>query len=139
MGERVPLAEAREAVLAQRRRRGMVLDADDHDTWSCGSFFTNPILSASGTSPPSSARVADRLGADAPVPPRFADTDGNVKTSAAWLIEQAGFAKGFGLPGPGRAVDQAHAGGDQPRRRRRRPTWPPWPARCATGCATPSA
>jgi UDP-N-acetylmuramate dehydrogenase len=41
-GERVPLAEAREAVLAQRRRRGMVLDAADHDTWSCGSFFTNP-------------------------------------------------------------------------------------------------
>ena len=47
VGSRVPLGEAREAVLAQRRRRGMVLDAADHDTWSCGSFFTNPILSAS--------------------------------------------------------------------------------------------
>ena len=45
VGERVPLGEAREAVLAQRRKRGMVLDPDDHDTWSCGSFFTNPILS----------------------------------------------------------------------------------------------
>ena len=45
-------------------------------------------------------RVAERLGADAPTPPRFADTDGNVKTSAAWLIERAGFGKGFGMPGP---------------------------------------
>ena len=45
VGTRVPLADAREAVLAQRRRRGMVLDAPDHDTWSCGSFFTNPVLS----------------------------------------------------------------------------------------------
>src|SRR5699024_2272067 len=48
-GERVSLADAREAVLAQRRKRGMVLDADDHDTWSCGSFFTNPILTAEQT------------------------------------------------------------------------------------------
>ncbi len=99
VGGRVPLAEAREAVLAQRRRRGMVLDAEDHDTWSCGSFFTNPILSADDFAA-LERRVADRLGADAPVPPRFADTDGNVKTSAAWLIERAGFAKGFGMPGP---------------------------------------
>src|SRR5690606_30784969 len=44
-GARVPLAGVREAVLEQRRRRGMVLEAEDHDTWSCGSFFTNPILS----------------------------------------------------------------------------------------------
>jgi UDP-N-acetylmuramate dehydrogenase len=99
VGERVPLAEAREAVLAQRRRRGMVLDAADHDTWSCGSFFTNPILSASDFAR-LEGRVAARLGSDAPAPPRFADTDGNVKTSAAWLIEKAGFAKGFGMPGP---------------------------------------
>ena len=99
VGSRVPLGEAREAVLAQRRRRGMVLDAADHDTWSCGSFFTNPILSASQFAA-LEARVAGRLGADAPAPPRFADTDGNVKTSAAWLIEKAGFTKGFGMPGP---------------------------------------
>ena len=99
VGGRVPLADAREAVLAQRRRRGMVLDAEDHDTWSCGSFFTNPILSADDFTV-LEQRVADRLGADAPVPPRFADTDGNVKTSAAWLIERAGFGKGFGMPGP---------------------------------------
>ncbi|HYN65929.1 MAG TPA: UDP-N-acetylmuramate dehydrogenase [Ornithinibacter sp.] len=99
VGERVPLGEAREAVLAQRRRRGMVLDVADHDTWSCGSFFTNPILSATDFAR-LEARVAGRLGDDAPAPPRFADADGNVKTSAAWLIEKAGFAKGFGMPGP---------------------------------------
>jgi UDP-N-acetylmuramate dehydrogenase len=99
VGERVPLAEAREAVLAQRRRRGMVLDADDHDTWSCGSFFTNPILSAAEFEA-LEARVADRLGASAGAPPRFPEAGGSVKTSAAWLIERAGFGKGFGLPGP---------------------------------------
>ena len=99
VGERVPLADAREAVLAQRRRRGMVLDAEDHDTWSCGSFFTNPILTVDDFAA-LERRIADRLGADAPAPPRFADTDGNVKTSAAWLIERAGFGKGFGMPGP---------------------------------------
>ena len=48
LGTRVPLADARAAVLEQRRRRGMVLDAADHDTWSCGSFFTNPILVGRG-------------------------------------------------------------------------------------------
>ncbi|HEY7718777.1 MAG TPA: UDP-N-acetylmuramate dehydrogenase [Pedococcus sp.] len=98
-GARVPLAEAREAVLQQRRHRGMVLDPDDHDTWSCGSFFTNPILSVPRFEA-LEARAAQRLGADGPVPPRFADPDGNVKTSAAWLIDKAGFGKGHGLPGP---------------------------------------
>ena len=99
VGERVPLGEARDAVLAQRRRRGMVLDASDHDTWSCGSFFTNPVLAA-GDFATLESRVAGRLGADAAPPPRFPAAEGGVKTSAAWLIEKAGFAKGFGLPGP---------------------------------------
>jgi UDP-N-acetylmuramate dehydrogenase len=99
VGERVPLPEAREAVLAQRRRRGMVLDAGDHDTWSCGSFFTNPVLGP-GDFAALESRVASLLGADVAAPPRFPATDGGVKTSAAWLIEKAGFAKGFGLPGP---------------------------------------
>jgi len=98
-GERVPLADAREAVLQQRRSRGMVLDPADHDTWSCGSFFTNPILSA-----PSYAalqqRAAARLGDHAPAPPSFPGPDGQVKTSAAWLIDRAGFGKGYHLPGP---------------------------------------
>ncbi len=98
VGERVPLAEAREAVLAQRRRRGMVLDAPDHDTWSCGSFFTNPVLSAEEFAALES-RVAERLGVGAPAPPRFAGAGGAVKTSAAWLIERAGFGKGYGAPG----------------------------------------
>ena len=99
LGARVPLAEAREAVLAQRRRRGMVLDAPDHDTWSCGSFFTNPVLSPEEFAA-LEARVVERLGTDAPRPPRFPDAAGRVKTSAAWLIERAGFGKGYGAPGP---------------------------------------
>lgn len=96
VGDRVPLGEAREAVLAQRRHRGMVLDGGDHDTWSCGSFFTNPILSEDAY-----AVLRDRtVSAGVGDPPRFPDGDGQVKTSAAWLIERAGFGKGYGLPGP---------------------------------------
>jgi len=90
-GERVPLADAREAVLAQRRQRGMVLDAEDHDTWSCGSFFTNPVMSIGSYA---------ALQARARAVPRFDAPGGRVKTSAAWLIDQAGFGKGYGLPGP---------------------------------------
>lgn len=84
-GERAPLAEVRRAVLALRAGKGMVLDADDHDTWSAGSFFTNPVLEA-GT--------AGSLPPDAP---RWEQPDGRVKSSAAWLIERAGFTKGYGL------------------------------------------
>ena len=97
VGARVPLARAREAVLAQRGLRGMVLDPDDHDTWSCGSFFTNPILTVAEFDD-LEERAHRVLGADVG-PPRFADAHGNVKTSAAWLIERAGFAKGYALPG----------------------------------------
>jgi UDP-N-acetylmuramate dehydrogenase len=99
LGTRVPLGDARQAVLDQRRRRGMVLDADDHDTWSCGSFFTNPIMSADDFDD-FAERAAERLGLEAPQPPRFPEPGGRVKTSAAWLIEKAGFGKGFGLPAP---------------------------------------
>lgn len=94
LGARVPLADARDAVLAQRRRRGMVLDPADHDTWSCGSFFTNPLLSESAYAR-LVARIQDRLGPEV-TPPRYPAEDGQVKTSAAWLIERAGFGKGFG-------------------------------------------
>ncbi|MGC0271888.1 UDP-N-acetylmuramate dehydrogenase [Pseudactinotalea sp. Z1739] len=87
VGERVPSAQVREAVLALRRGKGMVLDADDHDTWSAGSFFTNPILDAT------------RAAGLPPQAPRFDAGQGRVKTSAAWLIAQAGFDKGYGLPG----------------------------------------
>src|SRR5690606_1182886 len=72
----------RDTVLALRRGKGMVLDANDHDTWSAGSFFTNPIL------------TPDEAAALPPEAPRFEQTDGSVKTSAAWLIDHAGFAKG---------------------------------------------
>ncbi|WP_323096447.1 UDP-N-acetylmuramate dehydrogenase [Intrasporangium sp. YIM S08009] len=99
LGTRVPLADARAAVLEQRRRRGMVLDADDPDTYSCGSFFTNPVLSRHEFDD-LVERVVERLGYEGPTPPRFGEPDGRVKTSAAWLIDHAGFAKGFGLPGP---------------------------------------
>lgn len=98
-GERVPLAAARETVLALRRGKGMVLDEADHDTWSAGSFFTNPILTEAQFAG-LAARVADRLGAGVE-PPRYAAGEGLAKTSAAWLIERAGFAKGHGT-GPAR-------------------------------------
>ena len=84
IGGRAPAADVREAVLGLRRGKGMVLDADDHDTWSAGSFFTNPLLT-----PEQAAALPD----DAP---RFAQPDGTIKTSAAWLIDRAGFAKGHG-------------------------------------------
>ncbi len=98
LGERVPLAQVREAVLAQRRQRGMVLDDADPDTWSCGSFFTNPILSEREVNALES-RVSAHLGADAPSFPRWPEERGT-KTSAAWLIDRAGFRRGHGLPGP---------------------------------------
>ena len=103
-GERVPLEDARKAVLVQRRQRGMVLDDADHDTWSCGSFFTNPIMSARAYAElqgRAQARLTDVGGPDRVVTvPRFDTPDGLVKTSAAWLIDKAGFGKGYGLPGP---------------------------------------
>lgn len=95
LGERVPLGEARAAVLEQRRQRGMVLDPADHDTWSCGSFFTNPILSTDQMEQ-LRERAAARLGEGGPVPPEFPSADGaTVKTSAAWLIDKAGYGKGY--------------------------------------------
>jgi UDP-N-acetylmuramate dehydrogenase len=81
IGQRAPSKEVREAVLALRRRKGMVLDPEDHDTWSTGSFFTNPVV------------PAGLVPAGAPTWPQ---PDGLVKTSAAWLIEHAGFTKGYG-------------------------------------------
>lgn len=99
MGERVPLADARQAVLAQRRQRGMVWDADDHDTWSCGSFFTNPIITTAQMDDVR-AHVIERMGPNAPEPPEFDAGEGLVKTSAAWLIDKAGYGKGYAMPGP---------------------------------------
>jgi UDP-N-acetylmuramate dehydrogenase len=92
VGATVPLTAAREAVLELRRRKGMVLDQTDPDTRSAGSFFTNPILDHRQLAE-LERRVADRLGPDATFP-RYPDDGGRTKTSAAWLIEHAGFAKG---------------------------------------------
>jgi UDP-N-acetylmuramate dehydrogenase len=92
VGDRAPLADVREAVLALRRGKGMVLDAADPDSRSAGSFFTNPLLSED---------QVGELRARHPhlAVPSWPDDDGRVKVSAAWLIEQAGFAKGsFGGP-----------------------------------------
>ncbi|WP_067466603.1 UDP-N-acetylmuramate dehydrogenase [Actinomadura macra] len=99
VGERVTLKEARDAVLELRRGKGMVLDAADPDSRSAGSFFTNPILDG-GQIAELERRVAERLGPDARFP-RYPESGGRVKTSAAWLIDRAGFAKGHAL-GPAR-------------------------------------
>ncbi|GHH86027.1 UDP-N-acetylmuramate dehydrogenase [Streptomyces capitiformicae] len=98
-GDRVPLADARETVLKLRAGKGMVLDPEDHDTWSAGSFFTNPILTDEEYAA-FHARVRERLGDDV-TPPAYAAGDGHTKTSAAWLIDKAGFTKGYGT-GPAR-------------------------------------
>ncbi|WP_326694211.1 UDP-N-acetylmuramate dehydrogenase [Streptomyces sp. NBC_01766] len=98
-GDRVPAAVARETVLRLRAGKGMVLDAGDHDTWSAGSFFTNPILDDEAFAA-FRTRVHDRLGPDAG-PPAFPAGEGYTKTSAAWLIDKAGFTKGYGT-GPAR-------------------------------------
>jgi UDP-N-acetylmuramate dehydrogenase len=98
-GDRVPLAAARETVLKLRAGKGMVLDPEDHDTWSAGSFFTNPLLTDEEFAA-FHARVKERLGEEAQ-PPAYAAGDGHTKTSAAWLIDKAGFTKGYGS-GPAR-------------------------------------
>lgn len=98
-GDRVPLADAREAVLKLRAGKGMVLDPEDHDTWSAGSFFTNPVLTDAEFAA-FHARVRERLG-DGAEPPAYPAGEGRTKTSAAWLIDKAGFTKGYGS-GPAR-------------------------------------
>jgi len=82
LGDRVSTLELQAAVLELRTGKGMVLDSADHDTWSVGSFFMNPRVTVA----PENA-------------PNWPEADGTVKVSAAWLIEQAGFNKGFTLNG----------------------------------------
>lgn len=106
VGGRVPLEEARPAVLALRRSKGMVLDASDADTRSAGSFFTNPIVGAAQFEE-LKRRAAKQLGPQTAVPHFPADeappdggpAEGAVKVPAAWLIERAGFAKGYPADG----------------------------------------
>lgn len=116
LGDTVPLADVRRAVLELRRKKGMVLAADDPDSVSAGSFFTNPIV------PENEAR---KLPEDAPrwpvdpepedlvlplgeVPAPRAVQPARVKLSAAWLIERAGIGRGFALPGSRAAVSSKH-------------------------------
>lgn len=91
-GKRAPLTDVRQAVLEVRGAKGMVLNPSDHDTWSAGSFFTNPIL------------TADAAAALPAAAPQFAADGGRVKTSAAWLIEHAGFSRGFAASDDARAT-----------------------------------
>lgn len=103
-GERRPVADVRAAVLQLRRGKGMVIDPADHDTWSAGSFFTNPIVPIA-LADEVQARVRQLRGdEDAERMPRFpaGSSTTKVKLSAAWLIDRAGFAKGF--PGEGAPV-----------------------------------
>lgn len=104
MGTVVSAAQIRTTVLELRHSKGMVLDPDDHDTWSVGSFFTNPIL-------PVEAAAALELPENAPrweavLPGRAGEV--GVKLSAAWLIEHSGITKGFALPGAGAGVSTKH-------------------------------
>ena len=95
-------------------RKGMVIDPADPDSVSAGSFFTNPVLGAAAFAE-LEERTREWLGDDVRVP-RFEQPDGSVKISAAWLIERAGFARGYGDSGDRRDLGQAHARADQSRR-----------------------
>lgn len=98
VGECAPSAQVRQAVLDLRRGKGMVLDPVDHDTWSVGSFFVNPVIDPFAGHP----LIPD--GA-----PRWVQADGRVKTSAAWLVEHAGFPRGFRLPDSNASVSTKHS------------------------------
>ena len=82
------LAEVRETVIALRRSKSMVLDANDPNSRSCGSFFVNPVLSAEAC-----AAFNERARDEGAIP-TFPQSDGRTKLSAGWLIEHAGFARG---------------------------------------------
>jgi UDP-N-acetylmuramate dehydrogenase len=97
-GEQAGVGEVRAAVLKIRARKGMVLNPGDPDTRSAGSFFTNPVITTGDLLAVEAAAAARGAG---PVP-RYPAGQGLAKVPAAWLIERAGFAKGYGAPGPAR-------------------------------------
>jgi UDP-N-acetylmuramate dehydrogenase len=105
VGGQVPAARARAAVLGLRRRKGMVIDPADPDTRSVGSFFVNPVLGPGALAAVEAAARA-RCGPDVRVP-RFDAGDGQVKVPAAWLIERAGFGKGY-HSGDGARISAKH-------------------------------
>src|SRR5215475_10463788 len=96
-GDRAPLAAVRSAVLDLRRGKGMVLDPGDPDTRSVGSFFLNPVLDHAHFA--AVERAAEAVVGPGARVPSFPAGDGLVKIPAAWLIEQAGFRKGYAGPG----------------------------------------
>lgn len=89
VGETAPLAAVREAVLALRCGKGMVIDPADPDSVSAGSFFINPILALDDYEALVARAAPER-------PPAWPESEGQIKTSAAWLIERAGFSRGHG-------------------------------------------
>ncbi|MGY0005031.1 UDP-N-acetylmuramate dehydrogenase, partial [Micromonospora sp. I033] len=101
VGDRVPLAEARATVRRLRAGKGMVLDPQDPDTWSVGSFFTNPVLEREAY------ELLRERAADLGEPPSWPCPDDTVKVSAAWLIDKAGFGKGYAGP-EGVAISTKH-------------------------------
>jgi len=104
-GDQVASTEVRSAVIDLRRGKGMVIDASDPDTRSVGSFFVNPVLDGTALAAVEAAARA-RCGAATRVP-RFDAGDGLVKVPAAWLIERAGFGKGYSL-GDGARISSKH-------------------------------
>ena len=103
VGERAKCTDVRSAVLELRRRKGMVIDPADPDTRSVGSFFVNPVLDATALARVEAIARA-RGGEEVP---RFNAGDGMVKVPAAWLIERAGFGKGYD-PGNGARISGKH-------------------------------
>lgn len=106
-GHAAPLPLVRDTILRLRRGKGMVVDPRDADTKSAGSFFTNPILDGASFEK-LRERVTSHLRADEKMP-SFPEPDGRTKVSAAWLIERAGFTKGFGLPDGKVSLSTKHA------------------------------
>jgi UDP-N-acetylmuramate dehydrogenase len=98
LGEQAAVGEVRAAVVKIRSRKGMVLNPGDPDTRSAGSFFTNPVITAEEFAGLETAAAAGGAGQV----PHYPGGEGLVKVPAAWLIEHAGFAKGYGAPGPAR-------------------------------------
>ncbi|GAA2834266.1 UDP-N-acetylmuramate dehydrogenase [Leucobacter komagatae] len=123
LGARVPLKTVRETVLRLRAAKGMVLDEADHDSWSAGSFFTNPIVSerfarglpgdaprfpVADPAPTAAVTTFEELAAGQPLRVPAVPAERRVKLSAAWLIEHAGVPKGYRLPGSGASVSKKH-------------------------------
>ena len=105
VGDQVESTEVRAAVIELRQRKGMVIDAADPDTRSVGSFFVNPVLDAAALAAVEASARA-RCGPQTRVP-RFDAGDGRVKVPAAWLIERAGFGKGY-HSGDGARISAKH-------------------------------